>query len=254
MPPDRLALGALALALAASAGLAAARRVLAARDIAWAAAVALLATLVLRWIRSGHPPVFGTFEMDLAETLVLLVLGLAVTRGGDARWIAGPSLVGSLTILHTFMVRTEITPRTISEQSLWIDLHAVLAWVAWAAFFGALFDAFGDGRGEERGLRLLGAGFLAQTGMGFVGVYYASLLFATPWSWDPVQTLGLLSWLLFGVALHFRLFFGVSLRRMRYFLLVLVAVHVLSGKLPMLLKPGQTFHVFELGAFAEEGR
>ena len=86
-----------------------------------------------------------------------------------------------------------------------------------------------------------------------VPAYYSTLLFATPWSWDPVQTLGLLSWILFGIALHFRLFFGVTLHRQRYFILLLVLVYVVSGKLIMFMKDGQSFHVFELGGLAGEG-
>lgn len=252
MPVDRV-LAIVLIAVLAGVAVGAARAGVPARLATWASSATLAGMLLVRWTRSGHPPVFGTFEMDLAETLCLLLFALALSRKAGARYLRGPALVGSLTLLHTFLLRTEITPLTISERSLWIDLHAALAWLAWGLYFHALFHSFGDAGLEDRGLRLLGWGFVANSAMGFVGVYYGTLLFATPWSWDPVQTLGLLSWILFGVALHFRLFFSVTLHRQRYFLLFLVLMYVLSGKLIMFLRPGQSFHVFELGAMAGAG-
>lgn len=252
MPPDRLVPLLLVIDLV-TAALLAVRAPRVARAGAGLAVGGLVAALVERSARSGHPPVFGTYETDLAETLVLLAAGLVLLRSAGARYLRPTATVAALTLLHTFLVRTEVTPLTISERSLWIDLHAALAWLAWAGCFHALFHAFGSTNPDDRGTRLLGWGFLALSGTGFVGAYYGTLLFATAWSWDPVQTLGLLTWLLYGVALHFRLFFGVTLRRMRYFLLVATAGLVLAGKLPMLLRPGQSFHVFELGVMAGEG-
>lgn len=213
-------------------------------------AVLVVTALGWRWLETGHPPVFGTWEMDLAETLTLLVAGLGISR----RWkrpFARPALaVAGLTLAHALFLDAAPTPLTISEVSLWIDLHAVLAWLVWALLFHALFAAFAREDEGEVGLRLLGWGFAAQSAMGFIGVYYGTLLFATPWSWDPAQTLGLLSWLLVAMALHFRLFFQLTLHRQRWFLFVVVTVFVLSGKLMMYLPPGQTFHVFELGILA----
>lgn len=227
-----------------------ARRGAAVRPVVGSALVLLGSLMAVRWVRSGHPPVFGTFETDLADTFVLLLMGLWLSREAGERYLLGPLAVASLTLGHTFLLRPEATPLTISERSLWIDVHAALAWLAWSFYFHSALLSFREVGPRERALQLLGFAFLAQTAMGFTGVYYATLLFASPWSWDPVQTLGLLSWLLCALALHFRLFFGVSLFRQRYFLLVVVAAYVASGKLILLLPPGQSFHVFELGAMA----
>jgi ABC-type transport system involved in cytochrome c biogenesis permease subunit len=212
----------------------------------------LLLALARRWALTGHPPVFGTFEMDLAETATLLALGLWLGWRVPG-YRRGPLVVAGLTLLHTFLLQPDPTPLTISEVSLWIDLHAVLAWAAWACLFHALLLAFRTDAPEDLALRLLGWGFLLQTALGSVGVYYASVLFSRPWAWDPVQTLGLLSWLLTAAALHFRLFFAVPMRRLRWYLLVCIAAYVLAAKLVMFLPAGQSFHVFELGALARPG-
>ena len=248
MSAERLLAVAILVVLAAACGMA--RRPRALNGLVVFVIGILAVALAWRWAATGHPPVFGTYEMDLAETLTLLACGLWIDRRWRRPFPRAALVVAGLTLAHTFMLDPAPTPLTISEVSLWIDLHAVLAWLAWACFFHALFVAFAPVDEGELGLRLLGWGFAAQSAMGFVGVYYGTLLFATPWSWDPVQTLGLLSWLLTAMALHFRLFFQLSLYRQRYFLLVVVVVFVLSGKLIMFLPPGQTFHVFELGVLA----
>lgn len=250
MSAERVLVVALLAPLAAAWALA--RRPRALAMLAGLVVAGIVALLGWRWTVTGHPPVFGTYEMDLAETAALLGLGLYGMRRWRWPFPRAALAVAGLTLLHTFLLDPAPTPLTISEVSLWIDLHAVLAWCAWALLFHALFRAFAPADEGELGLRLLGWGFAALTAMGAVGVYYGTLLFATPWSWDPVQTLGLLAWILAAIALHFRLFFRVTLDRQRWFLLVVVAVFVLSAKLVMFLPAGQSFHVFELGALAPE--
>lgn len=248
MPTDRV-LVALLLSLLAAALLSSRRRLAPVLLLAGVALV-LAGMVAVRWLESGHPPVFGTYEMDLVETLLIVALGIALRREAGPVHLGATAVAAALTLGHTFALRSEATPLTISEQSLWIDLHAALAWVTWALYTHALLLAFRGEDMQQRATFLLARGFVAQTASGFVGVYYATLLFATPWSWDPVQTLGLLSWVLAAVALHFRLFFGVSPARQRYFLVLVMACYVACSKLLPLLPPGQSFHVFELGALA----
>ncbi len=249
MSLQRAAVSAWIALLALALGLSSGRR----HRAAWAsfglATLGLVVQLAARWIEAGRPPVFGTYETDLAETLLLLLATPLVARRAGPAYLRGPAWVGLLTLAHTFTLHAAVTPLTISELSLWIDLHAPLAWLAWCLYFHALFLCFSPAQ-ATLALRLLGAGFWAHSAMGFVGVYYATLLFDRPWSWDPIQTGGLLSWVLFAFSLHLRLFYSVSLHRQRYFLLCLLLLFVVSAKLVILLPQGQSFHVFELGRLA----
>lgn len=226
------------------------RRPGAARAALLAALAVLGGMLGVRWSGSGHPPVFGTFEMDLAEVFWLLVIALLIERRVGHRRLRAPLVASVLILAHSVTLHTEATPLTISETSLWIDLHALLAWGALCFYLHALFLAFGGDAVQALAVRLLGTAFIFHSALGFVGVYYATILFASPWQWDPVQALGLLAWVLCGLVLHFRLFFNVSLFRQRYLLALLAAVYVLSAKAIMYLPPGQSFHVFELGSMA----
>lgn len=254
VPADRLLVGAQLLLLVLGAVLARRGAGRAARGSLTLVMLSLASMMGARWAASGHPPVFGAFEMDLAESFVLLALGVWLAREAGDHYLAATAAVASLTLSHTFLVEAEATPLTISEQSLWIDLHAALAWLAWGLYLHALLLAFRGTDLQDRSVSLLGHAFAAHTGLGFVGAYYSTLLFATPWAWDPVQTLGLLSWILAGLALHFRLFFGISPRRQRYFLCVVVASYLLAAKAIVFLPAGQSFHVFELGSMAAQPR
>ncbi|MEK6607602.1 MAG: cytochrome c biogenesis protein CcsA [Myxococcota bacterium] len=250
MTPERIAVAALAALLASAAGLPRAPRLTRVATAASTLALALL--LGLRWWRIGHGPVFGTFETSLAATLVLCASAPPLARRAGAAHARVAAGLAAVTLAHALTLRSEPTPVTISEQSLWIDLHAALAWIAWAAYLHGAALAFREGAAQALAVRALGLGFVAHGALGAVGAYYASILFATPWQWDPVQILGLLAWILIGVALHFRLFHGVSPRRQRWFIALGVAVFVLGAKAMPYLPAGQTFHVFELGAMAPE--
>jgi len=220
-----------------------------ARLVAAALGVLVLAALLLaRWREIGHLPVFGTFEMDLAESAVFVGLGLPLAARYGGAWRVALAFA-VLTLAHALTLESAPTPLTISELSLWIDLHAPLAYLAWAFYAHAALLGFRR-EAEPLALRLWGYGFVAHTALGFIGVYYASVLFATPWAWDPAQTLGLLSWLLVAVLIHFRLFFHLDLRRQRYLGMCVWVIYIASAKAPMHLPPGQSFHVFELGSLA----
>ncbi|MBW2733962.1 MAG: cytochrome c biogenesis protein CcsA [Deltaproteobacteria bacterium] len=250
MPADR-PLVAVALALVLFVGLMGRARPRASFFAAFTAMLTLVGLLGARWVIGGRPPVFGTFETSVAETFALLALALFVDRRLlPTGVLRGPAWLAAITLGHTFFLDNGITPLTISEISLWIDLHAPLAWLAWAFYLMAAAMAFVDEqRRQALATRLLGLAFFFHSAMAFVGIYYATLLFAKPWAWDPVQILALLGWTLAGVALHLHLFFRVSLYRLRYFIAFIALVYVLSGKLMMYLPFGQSFHVFELGVF-----
>jgi len=224
------------------------RRPRIARGIAVAVASILAVVLGIRWARSGHPAVFGTTEMDLAQALVILLLSPWLARGLDRGYLRAPLAAAAVLLAHTLVLDRQMTPVTISEQSLWIDVHAPLGWLTLALYAHATFLAFRGEPAASMALRALGLAFCAHSAMGFVGVYYASILFARPWQWDPVQTLGLLAWILSGLALHFRLFSGISLHRQRRFVLVVLVSYVLSAKALIYLPPTMSFHVFELGS------
>ena len=46
------------------------------------------------------------------------------------------------------------------------------------------------------------------------GSVYKFMLFGTAWSWDPIETLGLVTWMAAGTLLHLHLMAGWEARRL----------------------------------------
>ncbi|TLM80537.1 MAG: hypothetical protein FDZ70_00320, partial [Actinobacteria bacterium] len=93
----------------------------------------LTASIAVRWLVTGHPPIFGTFENGMASSWFVCAAVIAA-RGG--RWGVPEGLrrlflpwAPALLAYGSFF-QSEPLPLTISERSLIIDLHALLAWAA----------------------------------------------------------------------------------------------------------------------------
>ena len=78
------------------------------------------------------------------------------------------------------------------------------------------------------------------------GSIWAKNLWGSYWTWDPVETWSLLSWLVYGVALHLRFTMGWGGRRLAW-LLVLAIVGVLVSFWGVNLVMEGSAHVFNVG-------
>lgn len=214
------------------------------------------AAIVIRWIAVGHPPVFGTFEAALADSWAVAGLTLVVLlRFGELREVPLVSLPMVLLLwTHGLGFNRKHFPLTISERSLWIDLHAFAAWVAFAsyvlAFVLALFVLLPWRRPtevlDEHMFRFTTWGFVAQSVMMASGAYYGFLLFGEWWRWDPVESLALVAWLAYALVIHLRLFFGWRYRRGAWATVASTLVLVASYKVIPHLPAGSTYHIFDL--------
>jgi ABC-type transport system involved in cytochrome c biogenesis permease subunit len=59
-------------------------------------------------------------------------------------------------------------------------------------------------------------GFIADTVMIATGSIWAHGLWGRYWGWDPIETWSLVSWLIYGAAVHLRLTMGWKNRRMAW--------------------------------------
>jgi len=234
-----------------------------------AAAVALVTVAVaLRWAGVGHPPVFGTFENSLAAAWAIGVGSLLISRSATWRHVWLGTLPWAAGILAWGLrFNTNRIPLTISERSLWVDVHVVVAWLAYFAITALLSVAVvGVLRGVEaragrdwawaadlppRGwadellVQASAYSFIGFTGVILTGAFYSWLLFGEFWRWDIVEVLGLVVWMVLGLMLHLRLFFG-----WRGTKLAALSVFVYAGALAMYwglaLFPASSYHYFEL--------
>lgn len=227
-----------------------------------------LASVVIRWIGTGHAPVFGTYEAALsASWFLLLFVALAFgSAHGHFRLLVLTSVpIALLLLLYGLTFSTERMPLTISEVSLWVDLHALFAWLAFAPFTLAfclsgryLWAARRGGLPspaartprleviDELAFRYINFGFINHTIMFALGCYYSSLLFGTWWQWDPAFSISLVNWLSVGLYIHMRLFYNWSGARAARLFAVIFATVVLAYWGLVYLPAGSTFHVFDL--------
>lgn len=221
------------------------------------AAVAALLGFGVRWAVAGHPAIFGTFENTYALATALLlaaaIAGLWGPRFRDSwRWAAPWALAA---LLYGTRFRSDPVPLTISEQSLWVDVHVAFAWVALvsllAASTGAIIRLSGRkplGMESDDADRLitecLMAGFCAFTAMLVTGAWYSFVLFGVFWQWSTVETLSLTTWLGYALVIHGRLFYRWRGRRLDLAVVlvlpVLIAAYFIWSALP------DAWHFFDI--------
>lgn len=214
----------------------------------------LAASTVVRGIQTGHPPLFGTYENTLASAWALALAVAVMDRSGAAS-VLHRRLLGlwvPATLAYGLFFSREPLPLTISERSILIDIHVLLAWSAYtvlisgamAALAHVLRPAEATPDLELAVKRGSGVGFALFTGLIVVGAIYSYQLFATPFNWELVLAACVATWLALGLVVHAWLLFGWSGRRLAWCLL-LVAPLVLFSFWSWSLYTG-TYHFFDI--------
>jgi len=233
----------------------------------WTAAAGFLVhTLVVaaRWIETGHVPTIGNFENALAGAW--FIAGMTLWIGWRRRYplLAAGALPFALLILGGGALSdTAARPMIASLRSFWLYIHIFFAWLA----YGGYTVACGAGvvylaktrraatepadpeqldRLDELMFRSTVFGFITDAIMIAAGSIWANDLWGSYWSWDPVETWSLLSWLIYGLALHLRLTLGWRGRKLAW-LLVFAIVGVLVSFWGVNLMMEGSVHVFNVG-------
>ncbi len=203
------------------------------------AGLTIVATL--RWIATGHPPIFGTYENSIASSIAVLCVvvwldlrSVAAVTSWHTRLLAAWA---PLTLAYGQFFASTRLPLTISERSLWVDLHVTFAWAAYAVLLSAsmagvarLIDP--DENHHEMLdasiVRGIGMGFALFTGVIVVGSVYTHELFAEWFRWEIVEVFSAATWLAYGLALHARLISGWRGRRLAWLVIVVVPLLLCS--------------------------
>lgn len=224
------------------------------------------ATIILRWAAVGHPPVFGSFENAVAGAWFVVLFGLIAaartTWLRDIGLFTTPMAVAIIAFGLTFDKNR--FPLTISERSLWVDIHAVFAWLSYTSYTLALIIAFFILVKHRRDQGLLASrlpevalmddwllkyviyGFVTQAFTIASGAYYEFIVFGRWWRWDPVESIALASWLLFALFIHLKRSFGWTGSRLAWLVVVSMILVVIAYWLMVYWPPGATFHVFDI--------
>lgn len=220
------------------------------------AALALVATAawIARWVEAGHLPLFGTWEAALSLAAAVAWAALWVDLKSEAQGAAittGAAVAAGL-LLHG--ARFDATPwaLTISERSWWVDVHACVAWGAFAALAanaGLAAAVLGkrEARAAEQWLApSLEWGFFLHTAMILTGAAYRFLLLGRAWGFDPIETMGVVAWAAYGTLLHLHFFAHWSGRRLAAWCLGLFLLLALTYRGIAHFPPASTYHLFDI--------
>jgi cytochrome c-type biogenesis protein CcsB len=189
-------------------------------------------TIVARFNATGHLPWSGHYEYALMGGWFIMACTLFVAwqnRALQALAVATTPLVVVM-MGYGYMQNPALTPMAASLKTIWLYIHVYFAWLAFGAYSLAMaagvlylmkekndtksepnpsYDKYPSlGRLDELIFRYIVFGFITATIMNAAGAIWAKDLWGSYWSWDPVETWSLISWLTYGIAIHLRVTFG----------------------------------------------
>ena len=188
--------------------------------------------IVARYQAQGHLPWAGDYESAMMGGWFIIAGTLYVGWRNKSLQALATATVALVVVMMGFGVMRNpvLTPMAAALKNYWLYIHVYFAWLAFGAYTLAmaagslyLLKKKSLDRGEvnpsyekypsldrldELIFRYVLFGFITDTIMISAGAIWAKDLWGSYWSWDPVETWSLVSWLIYGIAIHLRITFG----------------------------------------------
>jgi ABC-type transport system involved in cytochrome c biogenesis permease subunit len=185
--------------------------------------------LVLRWRSTGHGPYFLKDEIFASLALVAVAALLLLRRRTPSLAALAVVVLPVASLASALAVAVAAgsnPPLPATFASFWLVFHVTLAKLSAAAFLLAVATStllLVRTRRPAAGLpaaealdantvRFVSFGFAFWSAAIVAGGLWASEAWGRYWSWDPLETLSLGTWLAYGSLLHARRFFRLSPR------------------------------------------
>ena len=193
--------------------------------IAGVGLAAQTASLGFRWVRVGHGPYLGFYEVSAA--LVLFVVATFVFVAWRQPRLASAGIgvmpVALLLLGGAMLAQSAEVPMTGKLTSFWLAIHVIFANLAFGAFvisFGLAIvyivrERSGSGKWAQRFEKLPAQDALENLTVSYVlvgfffwgvmivtGAIWANEAWGRYWGWDPVETWSLIVWIIYAVYLH----------------------------------------------------
>jgi cytochrome c-type biogenesis protein CcsB len=220
------------------------------------------ALVAWRWAATGHFPTIGDFENALFGGWFIGAGVLWAAWRQRFPVVAAAGLPFALVIMGWGALgNTAESPLLASLNTLWLFIHVFFAWLAYGSWTVACAAAIVYlvqssparpqdleklGRLDELMLRTTAFGFVTDAVMIAAGAIWAKNLWGSYWSWDPVETWSLISFLIYGLVLHLRVTLGWRGRRISW-ILVFAIVTVLVTFWGVNVVMSGSRHLFNVG-------
>lgn len=190
------------------------------------------AAIAARYQAQGSLPWAGNYENGLMGGWFIIAFTLyVVLRHRTLQGIALATVPFTLLLMGYGVTQNPgLSPKVASLKTIWLYIHVYFAWLA----FGSFTLAMGTGilyllkkrnegsenksafyekipsleRLDELIFKYIVFGFITCAIMIAAGAIWAKNLWGNYWSWDPVETWSLVSWLFYGLIIHLRVTFG----------------------------------------------
>jgi len=190
------------------------------------------ATIIARYVATQHLPWSGDYESGLMGGWFIIGGTLLVSLRNKKLQVFCVATAPLVIFLmgYGYMQNPELTPMAASLKTIWLYIHVYFAWLAFGAYAlamaaGVLFllKQNNERRAarnpvyerfpslatlDELIFRYIVFGFITDTIMISAGAVWAKDLWGSYWSWDPVETWSLVSWLIYGISIHLHVTFG----------------------------------------------
>lgn len=208
--------------------------------------VAHIISLALRWYFSGHMPGDNIYELNSVGAAFTVVFFLGLQRSyKNIRPVGIFVLAISLVMIGYGLSKPHLLgPLSDEYQSPWFYVHIISAFLAYSCYVIATsaailyllrrhnlkFFAFWEQLPasdflEDLNSRFVAYGFAGHAIMLASGSIWANTAWGSYWSWDPVETWSLITWLIYAFHLHARTFQGWKGNRLAWItILALVAI------------------------------
>ena len=208
--------------------------------------------IVARFNATGHLPWSGHYEYALMGGWFILGGTLWVGwRNKELQGLAVATLPMVIIMMgYGYMQHPGLTAKAASLKTIWLYIHVYFAWLAFGGYSLAMaagvlylmkaknalrqvqnevYERFPSlGRLDELIFRYIVFGFVTDTIMMAAGSLWAKNLWGGYWSWDPVETWSLISWLTYGLLIHLRVTFGWREKRLAWMTIAALSTVIIS--------------------------
>jgi cytochrome c-type biogenesis protein CcsB len=204
---------------------------------------AQVVSLAVRWVRIGHGPYLGFYEVANALVFCAMAFFVVVAWRNPRLAAAGIGVmpVALLLLGGSMLAAKDVVAVTAKLDSAWLFVHVAFANLA----FGVLAVSFGaalvyvirehskSGKWAKRleklppqdvlenlTVRFVLVGFLFWGIMIATGAIWANEAWGRYWGWDPIETWSLVVWIIYAVYLHVRFALKWHGERLAWFAIV----------------------------------